>query len=77
MKLVIPLRFEDGQSGCLELHRSPERPLLFDVNLLFGKLRRVIEQTVSRLPVEAPDPRRLHESFFDSGSTLLPKITRP
>ena len=77
VKLVIPLRFEDGQSGCLELHRSPERPLLFDVNLFFGKLRRVIEQTVSRLPVEAPDPRRLHESFFDSGSTLLPKITRP
>lgn len=77
VKLVIPLRFEGDQQGCLELHHPLRRSLLFDLNLLTGKLRQVIEDIIPRLAAgAATSPERLQESFFDSGSTLLPKITR-
>ncbi|MFQ3582362.1 undecaprenyl/decaprenyl-phosphate alpha-N-acetylglucosaminyl 1-phosphate transferase [Chloracidobacterium validum] len=76
-RLVVPLNFSSGSHGSLELHRCPDQPLLFDVNLLFGKLRTVIEQTVCRLASDTPEPMGLRDRFSDSGSTLLPKITSP
>ncbi|MGQ9896504.1 MAG: glycosyltransferase family 4 protein [Acidobacteriota bacterium] len=75
VKLVIPLLFDGDQSGYFKLHHRLERPLLFDINLFFGKLRQAIEQTVSRLSDEATGYQQVYETFFDSGSTLLPKIT--
>lgn len=74
-RLSVPLKFEDGRGGRLELHRAPDQPLLFDVNLLFGKLRAVVERTVVRLAAATPEPMRLREDLSDSGSVLLPKTT--
>ncbi|MCS7081119.1 MAG: undecaprenyl/decaprenyl-phosphate alpha-N-acetylglucosaminyl 1-phosphate transferase [Chloracidobacterium sp.] len=74
-QLTVPLKFEDGRSGRLELYRALDQPLLFDVNLLFGKLRTAIEQTIIRLAADTPEPIRLREELSDSGSILLPKTT--
>ncbi len=75
-KLIIPLAFDDGREGSLELHRRPDSDMLFDVNLLFGKLRAVIEQTARRLASHTPEPIPARDGF-DSGSASLPKVIRP
>lgn len=48
-KLSLPLGFDDAQFGRMDLHRLPDSTFLFDVNLLFGRLREVTEETLTRL----------------------------
>ncbi|OYT72066.1 MAG: hypothetical protein CFK52_06110 [Chloracidobacterium sp. CP2_5A] len=74
-KLVIPLAFDDGHEGSLELYRYLDSQALFDINLLFGKLRAVIERTARRLADDTPAPLSAPDRF-DSGSAPLPKVTR-
>ena len=72
-QLIVDLKFEDGRRGRLELHCALENPVLFDINLLFTKLRTVFEQVVWRLASATPEPFHLSEELSDSGSILLPK----
>lgn len=58
-KLSLPLCFQENEFGRMDLHRLPDTTFLFDVNLLFGKLREVTEETLIRL---GEDPCQTRES---------------